>query len=46
MLLQSCFLANSSYHTAFVPQRGAEMKIAVMTGLLAKRNMNINTGHC
>jgi hypothetical protein len=28
----------------FVPQRSAEMEIAIVAGLFAKRNMDINAG--
>lgn len=46
MLLTSNFLANSVNHISSVlGKSGAEMKVAIVASLLAKRDVNINASH-
>src|SRR5690606_29349159 len=39
------FLDQCRYHSLFLPHIGGKMKIAIVTGLLAKRNMDVDAAH-
>jgi hypothetical protein len=39
------FFHQRLHHLVFILSRCAEMKIAVMAGLLAKRDVDVDTGH-
>ncbi|MDB5129834.1 MAG: hypothetical protein JWQ85_4066, partial [Mucilaginibacter sp.] len=43
--LQGYLFQKSLHHLIFILSRCAEMKIAVMAGLLAKRDVDVYTGH-
>ncbi|MDB5024874.1 MAG: hypothetical protein JWP78_2629, partial [Mucilaginibacter sp.] len=45
IFLQSDLFYQRFYQFIFIGERCAEMEIAIMAGLFAKWNMNIDTGH-
>ena len=39
------FFGNGHYHFLFKIKAGAKMEVAIMAGLLAKRNVDVKTCH-